>query len=439
MKEQYRSLGVLMLLCVTAVPGACADELNVRHWQFGRPIRIVDLSKRLQALPLDPQVYEGSNADLSDLRLVDENGRETAYAVFTQDKAARRQALPVKVMKSEVDPEKTVLVADLGEKAGAYQEVTLRPKEPNFFRRIDLEGSDDLVRWSVIRKGIVVYSFAFEERSSYIQTLTHEVYSGYGYSRVTEKNLGFRFPEAKFRYLKVTVPHDKDKEPVELTGLDVAKVDQAEPHEARYQVKLVSRLPARDPKSETWTFDLGAKHIPVHSVTVETGQKDFFRRVRVECSNDQKEWETAGEGTLFSISADQADESNKKISFGTRRCRYLRLTVDNGDNRALPIASVFAEGLTEFVVFLPEAGKTYKLLYGDPKAKAVYYDTAQVIRGKELDVFGRAELSAETKTPDYQPEKGPWTEDKPYLLWAAMIAVIAGLFYLGSRVVQRPS
>ena len=142
---------------------------------------------------------------------------------------------------------------------------------------------------------------------------------------------------------------------------------------------------------------------------------------------------------IFSVSLYGAASSGNQIRLGETKARYFKLTLYHGDNKPVKISKVTAYGLKKFAVFLPAADKKYSLSYGNSRAEAPSYDTARVLKDKQLQDFTQARLSGEIKNEDFVPaaDVKPWTETKPYLLWAAMGAIGLGLAGLAIQVMKK--
>jgi Protein of unknown function (DUF3999) len=152
-----------------------------------------------------------------------------------------------------------------------------------------------------------------------------------------------------------------------------------------------------------------------------------------------KKWNKLASDMIFSISVDDQIEQKTMINLNNAGLRYVKITVFNGDNKPIKLASVTGYFLKRYLVMIPEKGVEYKLLYGNPGANAVSYDLGEMIKGKAVDSFGIGALAAQVRNDEYEPykEPRPWTEDKPYILWTVMGIIIFGLIFLGFQVINK--
>ncbi len=432
------SAGLLIVIFVFSTTLLFCD-LVAKYWEFSKQILIADYSKKAVAIPLDMQVYDSARNDLGDLRVRDSKGVECPYAVIAHNAMNIEQKLPLSVVSKQITGAESVVTVELKEPLKPFNALKVIPAGNNFARKITVEGSNDNKNWEVIRKGIVIYSFAFQMTHHYFEQYTHEVYEGYGFGTYSEENLSMQVPEAVFKFVRVIVPHDQDKEPVELKTLEIFKTVQVASREDLSSAPVIKTQTNVGSKSIESIADFGFKNIPLSRLDVAVDGSNFFRRVEIEGSNDMKKWNKLASDVIFSISVDDQIEQKTMIKLNNAGLRYVKITVFNGDNKPIKLASVTGYFLKKYVVMIPEKDVQYKLLYGNPGANAVSYDLGEMIKGKAVDSFGIGSLAVQVRDDKYVPykEPKPWTEDKPYILWIAMCAIIFGLIFLGSQVINK--
>lgn len=414
-------------------------DIATKNWEFSKAIRILDYSKKAVAIPLDTQVYNSAKEDLSDLRVLGPNNEECPYAITSQDEVKKEQKLESSVVSKQITQTDSIIVAELKDPLKPFNGLKVIPESNNFARKITVEGSNDNKSWEIIRKGMIIYSFAFQMTYKSFEQYTNEIYETYGFGKYSRENLAFQFPESTFKYVRVTVPHDKDKEPVELKNIEIFNIAKLDAIEELYKSSLIKIEPDKDGKSVENIFDFKYKDTPLSRIDINTDQSNFFRKVEVAGSNDLKEWKNLASGVIFSIAVDEETERNTTVDIGNAEYRYIKVKVFNGDNKAVKITSIKGYNLKKYLVIIPEKNIQYELLYGNPGAKAVSYDLGAVIKGKPIDGFGKGALGNEVRNDKYEPykERKPWTEDKPYILWIAMCVIIFGMILLGSQVIKK--
>jgi len=165
-------------------------------------------------------------------------------------------------------------------------------------------------------------------------------------------------------------------------------------------------------------------------------QVNFRRSVRVA---DAKGWQVAsGDVSRIRISRGGTTviSENLTVDIPGARSDRLTITVDNGDDPPLALASVQPLSIERRVYFDPKARTTVKLYYGDEKLLPPTYDYAKFFR--EDPIAARAALSPSAHNPAYtgRPDDRPWSERHKIVLWLAMlvaVAVLAALAFRGFR------
>lgn len=436
MKRSIVAAIFLSILIFSTSSALCA--VAAKNWEYSKAIRISDYSKKAVAAALDTQVYNSTKEDLSDLRVTDLKNEECPYAVTVQNEFKKEEKIVSSVLSKQITKTDSVIVAELKEPLKSFNGLKVIPESNNFARKVTVEGSNDNKNWQEIRKGMIIYSFAYQMMNKYFEQYTNEIYEGYTFGRYSEENLAFQFPESTFKFVRVIIPHDKDKEPVEIKDVEIFKIVKVDAEEESYSSSLINIQPSAETKSVENIFDFKYKNIPLSRVEINTGESNFFRKVEIEGTNDLKTWKNLASGVIFSISVDEETERSTTIAIGNAKCRYIKIRVFNGDNKAIKITSAKGYGLKRYLVIIPEKNIQYELLYGNPGAKAVSYDINAVIKGKTIDSFGKGTLSGEVRNNKYEPykEPKPWTEDKPYILWIAIGIIILGMIFLGAQVIR---
>ena len=133
-----------LLAAVTAgaLAGAAAPVLAPPS--FEREIG-VDGARRV-SVRLDRDVYEAARADLGDLRVVDERGREVPYVIDRAEPGSLAGEEPLVPRWSEAQDEKaraTWLTLDLGARHQPFRAVEIDVADERFFREVRVEARRD--------------------------------------------------------------------------------------------------------------------------------------------------------------------------------------------------------------------------------------------------------------------------------------------------------
>src|SRR5262249_30870971 len=109
------------------------------------------------------------------------------------------------------------------------------------------------------------------------------------------------------------------------------------------------------------------------------------------------------------------------------------VTIQNGDDPPLPIASVKALSLERRIYFDPRGHSSLRLYYGDPKVEGPTYDYAKFF---QQDADARtAQLRPPEANPEFsgRPDDRLWSERHRAVMWAAMMVAVAVLGVMALR------
>jgi hypothetical protein len=115
------------------------------------------------------------------------------------------------------------------------------------------------------------------------------------------------------------------------------------------------------------------------------------------------------------------------------------VTIRNGDDAPIQIASVRLEMRQRTLCFDAAAGASYTIFYGDPALSPPRYDYASLFV-QRIDT-AQATSGAEQANSLYQPrpDQRPFTERHPALLWIALGLVVLLLGVVALRSVKLTS
>jgi hypothetical protein len=121
------------------------------------------------------------------------------------------------------------------------------------------------------------------------------------------------------------------------------------------------------------TFDLGFRDLPVDELRVQSATARYNRPVHVSASSDGRRFRP-----VASADIDRFGNSRKAAVPVSTRARYLRVTIENGDDP--PLRRIEVTAVSHRRALLLEGGHPgpYVLLYGDPLLDAPSYDLAHL-------------------------------------------------------------
>lgn len=414
-----RRAALLLVVSATGAPAlAAASSPAPPAWE--RPIEVVAPGR--VSVRLDRDVYEAARADLGDLRVLDERGRDIPYVIDRGERLGLPEARPGIRNRGWTADGAATAVLDFGRRLDKRR-LQLRLSGDNFRRRVAVEGSDDGVAWVRLVDEAWVFAVPGEEEARY-ETVD--------------------LPENDFQRLRVVVHPAPDESG--RPGIEDAWVP-GDGRPPRGEERLVARWSeAQDPKArETWlTLDLGSRHQPFHAVELDVADESFFREARVEARLDPRApggapgWEEIGRGALYRLDHESRRGECLRIEARGRE-RALRVRVRNLDDRPLQFRAVALRVPEERLLFEAERPGLYRLTYGSPDRTTPSYDLARTAGDLAawIDAVPALRLGPPRRLTVAREEDRPWTERHPSLLWGGLLAVVVALGALTYGALRR--
>jgi len=395
-------------------------DFELSKWMYQKEIRFTPITtgSKLVSFTLDGEVFNNSKEGLADLRIIDSNNKETAYKLLIEKVEQSRQSFPVRIINLGSGGEYTQLTLDLGKEGIVHNSVTLSTTSINFRRQVEVEASTDATSWFLIKKaseGAYIYDYSLDFKA---------------------KNTTVYYPESTYRYLRLKII-DSGEEPIKIGGVTVYNNVLTSTREVTYKPKILEKREDKETRSTQIILDLEAKGVPSNQIKLATNEVNFNREVAVEGSNNKTDWsQLEARDVIFSYQTPKFVGSKTNIFYPESNFRYLRLTVFNRDNQPISFGDFSVWGTLRKVLFQAEPNLTYKLFYGNPKARFAEYDLESYLQYLDTGsavtaVLGTGENNS-AFAGEIPPEK-PLTERYPYLL-SGVLAVLVVI--LGSMVLR---
>ena len=197
---------------------------------------------------------------------------------------------------------------------------------------------------------------------------------------------------------------------------------------------ISARVEDAKERSTQLILDLGSRGFPTNRISLSTSQENFYRRVKLEGSDDNRLWIPLRRSeNLYAFNTPEFVGSQLTLSYPESRYRYFRLTVFNEDDPPLPVTGARAGGFLRKLIFFADPGVGYRLYYGNPSAQPPSYELEQVFPYLVTENLPVAGLGDHTANPLFtgptEPSK-PFTERYPWLLptVVALAALLIGVF-----------
>ena len=406
----------VLLLCLAAFAADLPSPW--RSWHYSRAVQGPSAEQRLPAditVPWD--VFLRCNPGCSDLRLIDDLGQEVPFEFFLDRGVSNIETHPTKTLENSfVAGKYTQLIADVGEKPSFYDQVRVQTSESDFIVWAEVALSDDLHTWRIVDARAPISRF---------------------HSRAIEGTQTIPFQGLNARYVRVRIFEPARQ--FSVSGVDVLNYTSREPQRLALSAALLPES-SEDATESRWRADLGAENVPINAVLFTTDSPEFYRAVRIMFSADGKEWDFHGSGQIYRYQQENKTREWLRVGFSEPSgARYLRVEVLNGNDRPLSNPHLELQGLPRLVIFRQEPGRTYRLLYGNEKARYPQYDLSHYLDvSAAKPVHQLLSLGPEEITSNYADPR-PFTERHPNLLWLALAVAIVLLAYAALRALRTPT
>lgn len=402
-----------LLLAAYVQQGDVALPTPWAHWGYSAPLRVPALSEpRLVRVRVPEAVSREALAGWADLRVIDDTGREVPFVLHARTERLSRELRQVQLMDLTHKPgEDTRALVDLGAQAPVHNGIEIQTPLQELFVRVAIDVSANAKDWRVLQEGAPIFRFAK---------------SG------LDGNQLVRYTDNASRYLRLRITDGPDRFP--LRGVRVW-------HEVRQEAELVPmelhlRPDPASPAGESWwVADAGPAGQLLSQVAFSVEQAAFHRPVRIRTSDDGTTWRTAGSGDIHRMEGVEGVREQLRVGFAETRARFLRVEIVNRNDAPLAGTTLSLYATPRRVVLRAEPGRSYRLLYGNPRTAAAQYEMAQVTPAAALEAAAPAELGPGVANTAYA-DPAPWTERHPAVLWAALIAALAALGLLALRALK---
>lgn len=387
----------LATLAVSSLPKAW------EHWRYSRAIAlpVTDTTRLVQVMVPD-EVFLRSGTPLEDLRVIDEQGNETPYTVYMLDGANKTENLAATLHERSFTPgEYTQAVIEIKGDAPFHNSLEIETPEQNFIEWVGVDASDDARTWRIVQDRAPIFRFAKEGREG---------------TRVVH------YSDNNARYLRVRIFDGEKQFPI--SGAEVLR-EVSGPEE---RVPLEAQLtPDAHPRAgqSVWTADLGGPGIPASEVRFEVAPMEFIRGVNLAASDDNKEWQNFASGQIYRFHQGTKVQQalTVPIPYGGSSARYWRVTVENGNDAALPVSVVQLYTTPRHLMFEQQPRKNYILIYGQERAEAPKYDLGERVNQQERSAALPGTLGPEEVNAVWIDPR-PWTETHEAFLWGVLLLAV---------------
>lgn len=417
-----RVLSALLLIAeIFAAP-------EIRYFRYERPVQLPASQSMHTCLVVDASLFAHSASGLADLRLYRDR-IETPYAIQTSTQPAKA--------------EETIAALNLGTRAGQtvfdaampasrYNDLRLNVAGHNFIATVTVSGSQQQTGQETKIGSFTIFDLSSQHLGR--STVLH-------------------LPDSDYRFLHFLVAG-----PLGSDAIGGLSIEQRADSRLAYVTVAESHDFAHQGKNTVAEFTVPA-HVPVEQIEFVPGPApaNFSRQVTIAATSDlpsrsadrsamQRPYATydgfSKRDNLSRVHVKQDDRAidQERLSIDMPQAFFdtpakWKITIDNGDDTPLVPVSVRLKMRERDVCFEAATAGGYALYYGDTALSAPRYDL-----GRFFDNMAAVRATAEPEqlNPEFRlrPDRRPFTERHPALLWLALALVIGVLGFIALRAAR---
>jgi len=377
------------------------------------------------ALPAD--LYGIARRDLGDLRLLSvapdhSSWLEVPYALRHRTDETQTVTRPAELLNYSQVGETTQFLLALGDTAKPVNEITLDidDEDRNYERTVKVFAANqrDAKLWNQLTD------------KGYLLDVTRP-----GHRMQVNR---VSFPQSRFAYYRIEI-HNNDQPPLRVKGATISDRISIQVPRVEFDAQIISRKELKEQKQTQIIIDTNQNGLPTLSLELKLDYDgNFYRPVRLEVTDDLEEpiqWVHATTGQLYRIHRTDIRMAQNRLEYTEHIGRYLRLTVDNGDDQPLGIRDCAVRGIERSLIVEARRfrGDGEIALYaGSNRLQKPTYDLSRTIDRSSNNVYSQLTLKAVEPNPYFTGPlrpKLPWTEDHPVLLWTISLT---GIVLLGA-------
>jgi hypothetical protein len=396
-----------------------------KHWRYSRAIELPPPDAmssaatgrvRLAGVVLPADFYTHTNTRLADLRVIDDRGAEVPYVISQRTRSFRSSTLPSTLRENSFSAGAfTQLVLDAGAHAPFHNSVQIETGEADFIEWVQVEASDDGHVWRMVQQRAPIFRFR------------KDAHEGTQLVRYSENNAPC---------LRVRILDGARKFPV--TGAEILQ-QTSEPAE-RVALQLGLIADAKQPAGRSvWSAELGDVAPLVTEVRFDvSAPAEFIRSVDISSSVDRKDWDSLQSAEIYRYARGDAQQEQLAVAIDTSRgrSRSLRVEIVNGNDAPLRLAAPQLYITPQRIAFEEQAGRGYRLIYGQERAEGAEYDLVRRLSAAQLASVVAGQLGPEEVNTDWADPR-PWTETHDSFLWLVLLAAVMLLWYAAVRSLRK--
>lgn len=378
-------------------------ESSAQQFKYKMSLGTVD-STFFYRIVLSPEVIAKSNATLSDIRVLDEEGKEQPYIIKAAApvfKEASFIEFPIISKEREADKQAHVVVKNT--QTSVINHLLLFIKNTEAKRNVTISGSEDQTKWYVIKENIALDNYYQEGNGeSFIQSVA--------------------FPSIHYQYFKITIL-GKDILPVDILKAGIYNETKLPGTYNELPTPAMNPRDSSDKKSYIHLSFNDTYLVDKLDLSVD-GAKFYKRAISIYPGS-------LNNSTAINYTLSSNEEASFPVGF---KVKELWLVIDNEDNPPLKITNISAGQLNKYLLCHLEKGKSYSLVFGDSTAKIPNYDLQFFKDSIPRNVLEITPVRLETYMHTDAAKKNIF--NSPAFLWSVIAVVLAFLLYASYKLMR---
>jgi hypothetical protein len=396
-----------------------------KYWHYARAIELPPPDAMssattgrgpLAGVVLPADFYRHTDTRLADLRVIDDRGAEVPFVVSQRPRSFQSSALPTTLRENSFSAGAfTQLVLDAGAHPPFHNSVEIETGEPDFIAWVQVEASDDGHVWRMVQERAPI--FRFRKNAHEGTQVVHYSENNAPYLRVRILDGARKFPVTSAQILHQT------SEPAERVPLQLGLIADAKQPAGR----------------SVWSAELGDVAPLVTEVRFDVRTPaEFIRSVDISSSVDGKDWDPLQSGEIYRYARGDARQEQLAVAMNPSRGRSRRLRVEivNGNDAPLGLDAPKLYITPQHIAFEEQAGRGYRLIYGQERAESAEYDLVRRLSAAQLASVVAGELGPEEVNTGWADPR-PWTEAHDSFLWLVLLAAVMLLWYAAVRSLRK--
>ncbi|MFA5251728.1 MAG: DUF3999 family protein [Phycisphaerae bacterium] len=413
---------------------------EITKWKYQAKITIEGGTSKYYTLTLTPEIYNAAKPDLGDIRLADANGEQVPYVLFKPKDITEKQTYNPGVINRSTYKDKAAMVTlDFG-KQTLKNVIEVITQGDNFRRTVKIEGSSNNIKFFTLVEQAYIFAVEHNKRFERID-----------------------LPLNDYRYLRISIwPMATEKNSPVTEEVKAFKIENKL---AKCQpVNIIQTEHNEDDQNNLsiYVYDLTYCRLPISEIELDAAEDSFYRYVAVEGRDSatrqvkldsednvqrSKEvevpWERITSDTIYRYTAGDGKKCEKVVlHVPTNSPRYLKIAINNYDDKPVTIKSVSAKMIAHQIIFEAKGNTASTLYVGCESAKPPQYDLERRLSNPSQVKDGVAILSNITNNPAFgQVEEKPvaWTEKHRILLsiiLGVVVLVLVGFILKSFKTIQ---